>query len=123
MLILPKSSSHETFEQRMKALGYEVIKGRGIAFMDQEKVCTKAIREGCSLSKIANPIDLITKGQSLLLKKYLKKTHSIDKNCPGRYTEKVFQNLLKSKFESDQMFCCRRKGEKRKEVYPFNSKL
>jgi hypothetical protein len=40
------------FEQKMKALGYQVIKGRGIAFIDNKKVYIKGSEVGFSLKTI-----------------------------------------------------------------------
>jgi len=49
---LSRSNSYREFEDRMKALGYTVIKGRGIAFLDMKKVYTKGSEVGYSLAKI-----------------------------------------------------------------------
>lgn len=46
------SRSYEQFEQKMKVLKYEVIKMRGIAFRDQQKVYTKGSEVGYSLATI-----------------------------------------------------------------------
>ncbi len=40
------------FEQRMRSLGYQVIKGRGISFIDDKKVKIKGSEVGFSLMKI-----------------------------------------------------------------------
>lgn len=40
------------FEQKMKLLGYDIIKGRGIAFVDKKKVKIKGSEVGFSLMKI-----------------------------------------------------------------------
>ncbi|MES1197683.1 MAG: relaxase/mobilization nuclease domain-containing protein [Chitinophagaceae bacterium] len=49
---LNDSKDNRQFEQKMKALKYEVIKGRGIAFRDSQKVYTKGSEVGYSLSQI-----------------------------------------------------------------------
>ena len=49
---LASSKNYEQFEQKMKALKYEVIKMRGIAFRDQQKVYTKGSEVGYSLGTI-----------------------------------------------------------------------
>ncbi|MES1221936.1 MAG: relaxase/mobilization nuclease domain-containing protein [Bacteroidota bacterium] len=49
---LKDSKDYRQFEQKMKALKYEVIKGRGIAFRDSQKVYTKGSEVGFSLSQI-----------------------------------------------------------------------
>ncbi|MDH7459688.1 relaxase/mobilization nuclease domain-containing protein [Chitinophagaceae bacterium 26-R-25] len=50
--------SYQEFEQRMNALKYEVIKSRGIAFRDKQKVYTKGSSVGFSLNKIEKLLDL-----------------------------------------------------------------
>jgi hypothetical protein len=49
---LAGSRSYEQFEQKMKALNYDVIKMRGIAFRDQHKVYMKGSEVGYSLATI-----------------------------------------------------------------------
>lgn len=46
------------FEQRIRALGYKLIKGRGISFIDDKKVKTKGSEVGFSLSKIERILSL-----------------------------------------------------------------
>ncbi|GAA4930286.1 relaxase/mobilization nuclease domain-containing protein [Mucilaginibacter defluvii] len=50
--ILSGVNSYADFEQRMKACGYQLIKGRGISFMDDKKVKVKGSEVGFSLAKI-----------------------------------------------------------------------
>lgn len=49
---LEKVSNYQQFEQRMTALGYQVTKGRGIAFTDGKNVKIKGSEVGFSLAKI-----------------------------------------------------------------------
>lgn len=49
---LEKITTYEAFEQKMKALGYKVIKGRGICFIDDKKVKIKGSEVNFSLAKI-----------------------------------------------------------------------
>lgn len=53
---IQKTLEHATtfsgFEEKMKSLGYKVIKGRGISFIDEKKVKIKGSEVGFSLSKI-----------------------------------------------------------------------
>jgi hypothetical protein len=44
--------SYSEFEQKMKSLGYEVLKGRGVSFIDQKKVKVKGSEVGFSLMTI-----------------------------------------------------------------------
>jgi hypothetical protein len=55
---LEKSSSYPEFEKQMKALGYQIIKGRGISFIDDKKVKTKGSEMGFSLAKIEKVLGL-----------------------------------------------------------------
>lgn len=49
---LANVSDYAGFERHMKALGYQVFKGRGIYFIDDKKVRIKGSEVGFSLSKI-----------------------------------------------------------------------
>ncbi|MDI3321311.1 relaxase/mobilization nuclease domain-containing protein [Pinibacter soli] len=55
---LLKAFNFHEFEQRMRALKYEVIKSRGIAFRDKQKVYTKGSDVGFSLSRIEKLLEL-----------------------------------------------------------------
>jgi hypothetical protein len=55
---LLKATNYHEFEERMKALKYEVLKSRGIAFRDKQKVYTKGSDVGFSLSKIEKILKL-----------------------------------------------------------------
>ena len=49
---LKYSSSYSGFERQMQDLGYKVLKGRGISFIDDKKVKIKGSEIGFSLAKI-----------------------------------------------------------------------
>jgi hypothetical protein len=55
---LENSGSYPEFEKQMKALGYRIIKGRGISFIDDKKVKVKGSEVGFSLSKIEKVLEL-----------------------------------------------------------------
>ncbi len=55
---LEKSVSYPEFEKHMKTLGYQVLKGRGISFIDNKKVKVKGSEVGFSLSKIEKVLEL-----------------------------------------------------------------
>ena len=55
---LEKVSTYAAFEQQMKALGYKVIKGRGISFIDDKKVKIKGSEVGFSLAAIERILSL-----------------------------------------------------------------
>lgn len=46
------SNSYSQFEEKMKALGYQVLKGRGISFLDDKGVKVKGSEVGYSLLRI-----------------------------------------------------------------------
>lgn len=56
--VLQKSKDYPAFERAMKGLGYQVLKGRGIAFIDDKKVRTKGSEVGFSLMKIEKVLHL-----------------------------------------------------------------
>lgn len=49
---LAGARNFEEFEQKMKSLGYQVLKGRGISFIDPKKVKIKGSEVGFSFAKI-----------------------------------------------------------------------
>ncbi|RKR84409.1 relaxase/mobilization nuclease-like protein [Mucilaginibacter gracilis] len=55
---LENVSAYSSFEQQMKALGYKVIKGRGICFIDDKKVKIKGSEVGFSLATIERVLSL-----------------------------------------------------------------
>ena len=55
---LKTATSYTDFEQKMKSLGYQVLKGRGISFIDDKKVKVKGSEVGFSLMKIEKILDL-----------------------------------------------------------------
>lgn len=50
--VLQQVKTVEQFEQKMKSLGYQVLKGRGISFIDDKKVKIKGSEVGYSLMTI-----------------------------------------------------------------------
>jgi hypothetical protein len=66
---LRQVKTYQEFEQKMKALGYQVLKSRGIAFIDDKKVRIKGSEVGFPLAKIERVLDLkqkITQKEDLL---------------------------------------------------------
>lgn len=55
---LEKVHNYAEFEQRMQALGYKLVKGRGISFIDDKKVKVKGSEVGFSLAKIEKVLAL-----------------------------------------------------------------
>jgi len=55
---LAKAKHYEDFAQRMQSLGYKIIKGRGITFIDEKKVMVKGSELGYSLMTIEKTLQL-----------------------------------------------------------------
>lgn len=55
---LQEVKTFQQFEEKMKSLGYNVIKGRGISFIDDKKVKVKGSEVGFSLAKIEKILNL-----------------------------------------------------------------
>ena len=55
---LQQVTTYQEFERKMKSLGYAVLKGRGISFIDDKKVKIKGSEVGFSLSKIERVLEL-----------------------------------------------------------------
>lgn len=55
---LQQVKNYGEFEEKMKSLGYQVMKGRGISFMDDKKVRIKGSDAGFSLKKIEKVLAL-----------------------------------------------------------------
>jgi len=81
---LATTRNYQEFGRRMKQHGYEVIKSRGIAFRDQQKVYIKGSEVGFSLSKIETLLQLKPELRMRLL---LKEKDSLSK-------EKRFENQV-----------------------------
>ncbi len=62
------SKNYSEFEQRIKKLGYQVNKARGIAFVDPQKVKVKGSEVGYSLSKIEKILSLQPEQKKVVLK-------------------------------------------------------
>ena len=55
---LEKVNTFRQFEEKMKGLGYTILKGRGICFIDEKKVRIKGSEVDFSLSKIEQVLEL-----------------------------------------------------------------
>jgi hypothetical protein len=55
---LQEVNTYDQFEEVMKKLGYQVLKGRGITFIDNKKVRIKGSEVGFSLAKIERALQL-----------------------------------------------------------------
>jgi hypothetical protein len=74
---LQQVNNYQQFEQLMKSLGYQVLKARGVSFIDDKKVKIKGSEVGFSLMKIE---------KTLAFKK-----ESESKETPKEFREEVLQ--------------------------------
>jgi hypothetical protein len=91
---LKQAKSYGEFEQKMKSLGYQVLKGRGICFIDDKKVQIKGSEAGFSLMKIEKILAL---KQELLIKETIKQ------NQPGISPKKQYENIRKPLSTGDKI--------------------
>ncbi|MEO7485481.1 MAG: relaxase/mobilization nuclease domain-containing protein [Ferruginibacter sp.] len=84
---LSTAKNYDAFEQQMKAQGYQVLKGRGIAFIDEKKVKIKGSEVGFSLMKIE---------KILALKEQLKQQETMGKqqNEPSLLAKKEHSHKM-----------------------------
>lgn len=97
--VLQQVKIFDQFEQKMKALGYQVLKGRGIAFVDDKNVKFKGSEVGYSLMKIERMLGQkqtqkpVQKTEQKASTELPKEKQSIDSNRSGNTsnntTEKV----------------------------------
>ncbi|MGN6352387.1 MAG: relaxase/mobilization nuclease domain-containing protein [Parafilimonas sp.] len=111
---LRTSKSYTEFESKMKTLKYDVIKGRGIAFMDKQKVYTKGSEVGYSLMKIEQHLAKQLKEKDRLLQHFnhkqiaqsnkdtLQPLHSLKQNFE-RSESKILEQLMKHEQQSEQV--------------------
>lgn len=91
---LKQVKNYFEFEQKMKSLGYHVLKGRGISFIDDKKVKIKGSEVGFSLMKIEKIIAL---KQELAIKESLKLTQ------PKLSPKQQYQNIRRSQPRTEKM--------------------
>jgi hypothetical protein len=84
---LTASKNYNEFENKIKQKGYEIIKARGIAFRDKQKVYTKGSEIGYSLQTIERllPLNAEFKQTVLQQKKQLNLNRDNDKIKEGKH--------------------------------------
>lgn len=89
------------FEERMKSLGYKVLKGRGISFIDEKKVKVKGSEVDFSLAKIEQILHL---KQELEIKQEKQRLRDIDiqRNIEKHGHTPVKRLLLKTAHSDQQ---------------------
>lgn len=75
---LKQPSSYPAFEKHMNGLGYKILKGRGISFVDDKKVKFKGSEVGFSLAKIEKILNL---QQQLETKRTSQKNERLNDNA------------------------------------------
>lgn len=96
---IANSKNYDEFEQKMKALKYDVIKMRGIAFRDQQKVYTKGGEVGYSLATIEKALaqkqELKIDPQKERIQNALRHASGPERSSDNRI-EKQVQNTIQS---------------------------
>lgn len=87
-------NNYQQFEQKMKVLGYRVLKGRGISFTDDKKVKIKGSEVGFSFMKIE---------KILTLKQELPIIESLKQNHPGVSLKQQYENIRKPLSADEKM--------------------
>ncbi|MEZ0183745.1 relaxase/mobilization nuclease domain-containing protein [Flavobacterium oncorhynchi] len=95
---LKYANSYLGFERQMKDLGYKVLKGRGISFIDDKKVKIKGSEVGFSLTKIEK---ILRQKQQLAIKNTgEEKKHNRDSQSISNSFNTVKQNEEKQNYNS-----------------------
>lgn len=101
---LKTATSYPDFEQKMKSLGYQVLKGRGISFVDDKKVKVKGSEVGFSLMKIEKIIAL---NEQIKSQKEAKKLlHDLITEKPAKpitTTEKLMTKHIREKHRGESI--------------------
>ncbi len=97
---LEKVSQYSVFEKQMQALGYKMIKGSGISFIDDKKVKIKGSEVGFSLAKINRIISI---NQQLEISKARQQGQREGNNSFAVYTERKLHDYKKVTPESPEM--------------------
>jgi hypothetical protein len=87
---IKKARDYPDFENRVKASGYEVIRARGIRFIDDKKVKIKGSELGFSLQRIERLLGMDRLHRNLLLERMATKPQQAGKipDLPGRKMDK-----------------------------------
>jgi len=90
---LTEVNHFDQFTERMKGLGYTVLKGRGIAFIDNKNVRIKGSEVGFSLSKIEQILSLKQKMETNV-KEQENYKQAIERGMAGQKSFTATQRLL-----------------------------
>ncbi len=97
-VVLKKVNNYRQFEQAMKALGYQVLKARGISFIDEKKVKIKGSEVGYSLMKIEKILALKQNPANIHKHENLEQTESQNgENDAGKISLSLPQQIVLKK--------------------------
>jgi hypothetical protein len=98
---LQQVNYYHEFEHRMRSLGYQVLKGRGISFTDEKKVKIKGSEVGFSLKKIEKILEL---KQRMEMRPHEEKDRfKMLQDFQPKHTSSPSQKLLQETFLSTQL--------------------
>ena len=89
---LNQSKNYAEFEQRMKAKGYQIIKGRGISFIDSKKVKVKGSEVNYSLQII----ERILQKKLIIELKNEKASSLLNRKLPANHEGQVLSKTKKN---------------------------
>lgn len=81
---LLQAKSYPDFESLMRSKGYQLIKGRGIAFRDSKKMYAKGSELGYSLATIEKILGLSHNQKQILIRQQLQKENSLRRDRISR---------------------------------------
>jgi hypothetical protein len=94
---IKSAKDYQQFEMLMKEKKYAIVKARGIAFIDQEKVRTKGSEVGYSLSRIEKLVALPIKEKKAMIERPAfrqKQSYAPKHRCEESYLQVEALNLL-----------------------------
>lgn len=100
LLTLLQSNSYSEFKDKMEAKGFEIIRGRGIAFRDEKKMYVKGSDLGYSLSKIEKILQLTFVQKQAIIRQELRKEKQHQTQSPYQLEKDLnlgrLQNISKA---------------------------
>ena len=100
--VLQQSEDYTSFERGMQKRGYQVIKGRGIRFVDKKKVSIKGSEVGFSLSKIERILTLKRQYVQNLENERNGKTYYPLSHLPSNSNSSISERISDSLIHSSQ---------------------
>lgn len=90
-----QAKTYPDFQSLMKAKGYELIKGRGIAFRDQKKMYAKGSELGYSLATIQRILSLTHAQKQWMIRQHIQKENSLHRDVkmnPSDWTKNTIHS-------------------------------